>query len=78
MGDGIRVGKERKKGEKQNGDIDEGRKEVLEMQCLFTALPRPQVGLFITTSLWAIKIISAPSVRGSWLELYNFYLDNTI
>lgn len=49
MGDGIRVGKERKKGEKQNGDNDEGRKEVLEMQCLFTALPRTQVGLFSPT-----------------------------
>lgn len=46
LGDGMRVGKERKKGEKQNGDIAEGRKKVPEMQCLFTALPRTQVGLF--------------------------------
>lgn len=42
----MRVAKERKKGEKQNGNIDEGRKEVHEMQCLFIALPRTQVGLF--------------------------------
>lgn len=33
-------------GGKKNGDIDEGRKEVPEMNCLFTALPRTQGGLF--------------------------------
>lgn len=33
-------------GGKKNGDIDEGRKKVPEINCLFTALPRTQVGLF--------------------------------
>lgn len=55
LGDGMRVGKKRKKGEKLNGDIAEGRKEVPEIQRLVTALPRTKVGLSSTPARGLLK-----------------------
>ena len=45
MENGKGTGNGRRKEEK-NGHVDEGGKETLEKNFLFTALPRTQVGLF--------------------------------